>query len=78
MARDRGVSRSATVFLGPDFEAPPTTRRDTLFFDSIDEALRYAVEQIPAKRQTGTYIRLEADHSIIEWKQIRTMYDQLG
>jgi len=73
------MALSATVFIGPDMEGPPTTRRDTRHFDRLDEAIRYAIEQVPSVRAYGTYIRVDDGHGRrIEWDEIKDLYDELS
>jgi hypothetical protein len=64
--RSDPMSQPATVFIGPDMEGPPTTRRDTRHFPRLDDAIRYVVEKLTTAQKWGTYISADRDYRLDE------------
>ncbi|MBN9598028.1 MAG: hypothetical protein J0G36_22095 [Afipia sp.] len=67
------MSISATLFVGPDMEGPPTVRRETIYFEQVEDAIIHAVEKLSMDRQYGAYIKT-SDGDRIEMDNIRQRY----
>jgi hypothetical protein len=73
------MAQPATVFLGPDMEKPPMYRCLTKFFERLNEAERYAVDDILLERRWGNYIVVQDGQGRrIEWDEMEGAVRQLG
>ncbi|ACS44180.1 hypothetical protein [Methylorubrum extorquens] len=70
------LAEPVTLFLGPDMDKM-AFRRDSIYFPEMKQALKYAVEVMPADRQYGSSIRMERDHSELQWPAIYERYQAL-
>ena len=67
------MSISATLFVGPDMEGPPKVRRETIYFEQVEDAIVHAVEKLSKDRQYGAYIET-SEGERIEMDAIRQRY----
>jgi hypothetical protein len=67
------MSDSAILFLGPDMEGSPKIRRDTIHFETLDDAIVHAVEKLSNDRQYGAYIQ-SSDGNKIRMDEISKRY----
>jgi hypothetical protein len=74
---DSLMSQPATLFRGVDMESL-AIRRDTRYFDRLENAIRFAVDEMPREQRYGAYIRSETDHRLFKWEEIESLYATLG
>lgn len=65
-------SAPVTAFICPEMEGPPITHTPR-YFERLDLAIRFVVEQLPLDRAWGTYIRLPDDRRI-GFEEIKKLY----
>jgi hypothetical protein len=70
------MSQSATLFTRRD-NGTMSLHPDSRWFQRLDSAVRYAVEELPLGEKSGAYIRLDADHRILLRAEIDSLFEAL-
>ena len=74
MTSETSMGAGATLFLGPDVEQLQTAR-DSRHFPTLEDAVRFAVEELPTDRRNGASI--EAGALRLTSDQIEAAYKAL-
>ena len=70
------INESATLFFGLMMDSPLEGARESIYFESLSDAVRHAVETMDSDRRYDAYIETGSG-ARYDWRQIESLYSHI-
>ena len=76
MSAPVNIAESATLFIGLKMDGPLEGVRESIYFESLSDAVRHAVEKMNSDRRHDAYIETGSG-ARYDWRQIESLYSHI-